>query len=151
MYDQGLIAYSLGIFVFRVHEHEYLQNKPVTDQGFILQVGFSHGENGHPFTYKAIPMKINLRIRLCMFSESSDRLQQLNQLAEFSSGLSKPGLLRGERLVRCKKEGITTLYHLYYTWKRKGFFPRYKTMLMILKSPYERKWIYSLVSFGLLE
>lgn len=149
-YKTGLIAYSLGNFIFKVHGHEYLEGKSGTDQSFILQVELDDNKKGNSFSYTAIPVIIN-KNNQTVLSDLNSQHEQLAQLTFLSSGLKDTRLLRRERFNRCKNEAKSNIYNLYYILRRKGLFTMCSVLLSILGNSYHRKWIYSFLSFGFIE
>jgi poly-gamma-glutamate synthesis protein (capsule biosynthesis protein) len=148
-HGEGLIAYSLGNFVFRVAGNEYFHDKPDTDWGLVLNVDVSAAPSQPRFRYEARPVTIDAR-NDTRLSEGDQRASQLSALAEMSRGLDDWRVLRRERVRRCVKEAKATLYRLYYLGHRRGLGAVLADLGDLFKNPYERRWLYSLLSWGML-
>jgi Bacterial capsule synthesis protein PGA_cap len=148
VYRDGLIAYSLGNFVFRVHGNNYFEGKPGTCWGLVLQVDVHVPSMHRRFNYELFPITIGEHNQTVV-SADGDREEQLKLLAEFSRGLNNWGLLRRQRMARCLMEAKSSLFGLYYLGRRKGGVVMLRSLYSMLMNPYERRWIYSLLSLGM--
>lgn len=148
-YRHGLIAYSLGNFVFRVAGNNYLSSQKGTDWGVVLHVDIILRGDDKSISYSPRFISIDENNRsVCSTGESLN--DQMKQLQQYSLGLQNPAKLRRERILRCRAEARMNVYGFYYRWRRNGIIAAFKAIWRILSSPYERRWIYSLLSFGRL-
>jgi poly-gamma-glutamate synthesis protein (capsule biosynthesis protein) len=148
-HGEGLIAYSLGNFVFRVAGNEYFHDKAGTDWGLVLNVDVGAAPSRPRLSYEARPVTIDARNETRL-STGERRARQLSALAEMSRGLGDWRVLRRERVSRCVEEARATLYRLYYLGHRRGLAAVLADLGDVFKNPYERRWLYSLLSWGLL-
>jgi hypothetical protein len=147
MHNGGLIAYSLGNFVFRVEGNEYFRHHDGTRWGVILSVELDHEKSTTNIDYQLVPVTINSNNQP-MLSIDSERQHHLSMLTVYSKGLADWNVIRHARMVRCLVEAKNNMYGLYYLLRRRGFLAAVKAAITTLASPYERKWIYGLLSFG---
>lgn len=147
-FSGSIIAYSLGNFVFRVTGNEYLESKTGTDWGLILEVDVSTARTQRQLSYRTRPVTITAQNQTIL-SEGRDRDIQLQFVAEVSAALANWSVLRRQRVARCLTEARSTAYSLYYLGCRNGVLAMLRAAVEILKSPYERRWMYSLLTGGL--
>ena len=81
-YKQGLIAYSLGNFIFDTYDVELKDER--TRQGLILKLDIHKAESVH-FQYEAIPIWINDRYQVELVSEGEKKKAILRRLSRLSS------------------------------------------------------------------
>jgi len=148
-FSSSIIAYSLGNFVFRVTGNEYLESKTGTEWGLILEVDVSTSGTRPQLSYRVCPVTITAQNQTIL-SEGRDRDTQLQVVAEVSAALANWNVLRRHRMARCLAEARSTAYMLYYLGCRNGMSAMLFAAVEILKSPYERRWIYSLLTLGVL-
>jgi poly-gamma-glutamate synthesis protein (capsule biosynthesis protein) len=148
LYRNGLIAYSLGNYVFPVERNEYFENKPGTAWGIILYVDVDVASPTQRITYTTIPVTIDRENRTVL-SEGMERDNQCRYLSDISSQLDKWNFLRQQRFTRCLAEARSTALGLYYLGRRQGFLAMCYACLKTLRSAYERRWMYSILSWGL--
>lgn len=148
-HEDGLIAYSLGNFIFRVQGNEYFMRHQGTDWGLVLLVDVNAEVNRNKINYELVPVTINADNQTVL-STGEDRERQLSMLSMFSDGLGDWRVVRRARMARCLAEARMNLYGLYYLWRRQGISAAFKSGFSTLKNPYERRWMYSLMSMGML-
>ena len=148
-HEDGLIAYSLGNFVFRVQGNEYLSRHAGTDWGLVLRVNVEAQVARNKINYELVPVTINAGNKTAL-STGKDRESQLLLLLEFSEGLGNWRVVRRAWMARCLAEARMNLYGLYYLWRRQGVAAALKSGYGTLKNPYERRWMYGVMSMGML-
>jgi poly-gamma-glutamate synthesis protein (capsule biosynthesis protein) len=149
-YGDGLIAYSIGNFIFHVHGNRYLQGKSGTDWGIVLQAEVDVATSGNKVSYKLAPVTINARNETVL-SEGAALDEQISVINQSSSELGSWRLLRRQRVRRCVHELKINVLGLYYLWRRKGLVATLKSISGLLKDPYERRWMLSLLTLGAFE
>jgi hypothetical protein len=146
-YKDGLIAYSLGNFVFRVHEDEYQRCHPnVADSGvLIVEVNFASGSP--VFSWRVAPLHI-AKDNLTYPAKGEGKQRVLAHLQDISSLTCNRSDLRRHWHARCRQEATSTLFQCYYTLRRRGLFGSIAMMVRLLKIRQERRWIRGLITFG---
>jgi hypothetical protein len=147
-YGAGLIAYSLGNFVFAVAGNAYQERFPGTSWGAFLAVNLEITPGGKVMDWRVEPVTIDKDSRP-RASQGQDRKAQLETLARLSRSLADPKTLRRQWLKRCMYEARSTYYVLHHTHKRAGVSTTFRQALETLRNPYERRWIYGLLTGGL--
>lgn len=142
----GLIAYSLGNFVFSVADNPYLQ-RTGTDWGIILYVDVLFRDGQKQISWRVEPVTIEKK-GLPFPSEAMHRTVQLRQMEEMSTGLSDRRLVRQEWLKRCVAEACSTYYVLSHARQKRGLISAMHEGIRLLANPYERRWMYGLLSGG---
>jgi hypothetical protein len=148
-YQNGLIAYSLGNFVFPVAGNVYMASAPGTDWGLILNVDITWSGADKRISWTAAPVTINHENQP-MPSDDKAREAQLASLAEMSAGLEMPGRVREEWWKRCIREARSTYYVLAHARRREGSAVMFRDAFALLSSSYERRWMFGLLSRGYL-
>lgn len=147
MHGDGLIAYSLGNFVFGSKDNEYFVGRNGTDWAVVLNVDLTIVDSRKKISYDLLPVTINNK-NATEVSLEMDCAGQLAYVHHISDHLADHRLLRRQRFKRCLAEAKSNLYGLYYMGRRKGFMAALKSGLALLMNPYERRWMYSLLTLG---
>lgn len=146
-YRHGLIAYSLGNFVFRVKGNDYLTKRNGTDWGLVLRVEIALQAGRKDIAYE--PKLVSIDSDNKTVCSTGDRLEeQMLLLNKYSQALCRWPVLRRARMARCLDEARMNVFGIYYTWRRKGIAEAFRSGVRTLRSPYERRWMYGLLSFG---
>ncbi len=146
-YHNGLIAYSLGNFVFFVRGNTYFEEKSGTDWGIILHIDFDPASTTNRFAHSIVPVSIN-QDNATVASEGNALDEQMSFLSFISRQLENPREIRRQRLMRCLKQVKSTFYTHYYLLRREGVVAMLTSGFKILLSPYERRWMLSLITLG---
>ena len=146
-YKDGLIAYSLGNFVFPVAGNAYMDKMPGTDWGLLLYVDVSLGSERPRLAWQAMPITIDT-INRTLPSSGDRREEQLRALTVMSQGLRDPQKLRREWRKRCMREARSTYHVLAHVCQRNGLAEMLREGIKLARSPYERRWIYGLLTGG---
>lgn len=144
-YRDGLIAYSLGNFVFPVATNPYMG--PGTDWGVVLYVDVFLRGDQKQLAWRVEPITIG-KNNLPSTSEGAHRQQQLRLMEEMSTGLSDRKLIRREWLKRCVAEARSTYYVLSHARRKRGLVEAIFQGIRFLANPYERRWMCGLLSRG---
>jgi hypothetical protein len=146
-YKNGIIAYSLGNFIFRVNGHEYLQQHEDTNWGMILHITAKR-ENKHiKFTYNSEFTSITSE-NTTVITDEIAALALRKKIDERSIGLKKTTVLMRNRFKRCHQEFKTNLYKIYYEFRRHGISESFSLFLSIIRDPYQRRWMFGLITLG---
>jgi len=148
-YQGGLIAYSLGNCVFQVSSNKYLESRTGTDEGFVLNVSVNF-ESGRPvLTWKGTPFGIDHTHRPCLYN-GQVAAQWRERIDRLSAGLTDPSMLRSWWRVRCRAEAMVRLSNIYWSMRRYRWKNAFDELRHVLGSAEERRWIYGLISGGLV-
>jgi hypothetical protein len=149
-YGGGVIAYSLGNFVFPVVGNEYLERYPATRWGVALFVDITLAAEGKRIEWRVLPVTIGVDHGPHL-SDSSTAIAQRAALERLSVGLADTTLIRRQWWRRCVGEAKSTFYSLHHHRRRAGLKHTLAEALRIACDPYERRWIQGLLSGGFLE
>ena len=146
-YGRGLIAYSLGNFVFPVVGDDYQERFPDTKWSVVLSVDIEWRGNEKTITWRSEPVTLGVD-SLPAPSTGDARDDQLAILAAVSERLNDRALLRREWWRRCLQEARSTYYVLHHRRRRTGLRSALSEAIGIVRDPYERRWIYGLLTAG---
>lgn len=147
-YADGLIAYSLGNFIFKITGNSYQENVPGVRDGMILKVNVP-ADLKAGLTFSVLPIRID-DDHMPQPVLGSNAQESREEIASFSEAMAEPGRLRKEWLRICMEEGRRTLYETYYTARRRGLSVAMGRTLHMMKSPEQRRWILGLLTLGVL-
>jgi hypothetical protein len=148
-YNTGLIAYSLGNYVFPVQGNTYFADRPATAWGMMLQVDVAGEVASRKLNYRVIPVTIDSGNRTVL-SEGTEKDDQNLALSEISQRLAQPSFLRRKWFWRCVAEAKWTAMNLYYIARRQGLGSMCRALLRTVRTRYERRWMYSILTGGFL-
>jgi poly-gamma-glutamate synthesis protein (capsule biosynthesis protein) len=146
----GVIAYSLGNFVFPVIGNEYLERHPATHWGMILFADIRLVGESKQIDWRVQPVTIGVDHGPHL-SDASAEIAQRGVLERVSVALADPVMLRRQWWRRCIKEAKSTVYFLHHHRRRAGLRRMLAEAFRIACDPYERRWIQGLLSGGFLE
>lgn len=148
-YRHGVIAYSLGNFIFPVAGNSYMQSHEGTGWGVILFLHVQGSRESRQISWSLEPVTIG-EDNCPTLSVAPHRENQLRILERISAELRNPGKIRRHWWNRCVAEGKTTYYVLAHTRRRLGTGAMLKAVASLLRDPYERRWMYGALSGGLI-
>ena len=148
-YRHGLIACSLGNFVFQLHGNPYLQQRPgALEQTGFLEITATLDEQGDKqLDYHFIPLQAaedNSIVR----SAGDDARQILDNMAHYSCQLQSPGNLARAFHRRCRQEMRHSLLSSYYQARRRGPRSAWHYWRQLLGSQAQRHWIRGFFTLG---
>lgn len=146
-YREGLIAYSLGNFVFWIQGDEYQSRHAGVFDSIVLTVSVQLGDRVPSLQWKAEPVRIDEDNRPIALS-GDEKQNAFQQLHELSSVLNQPNRVRTAWHRRCRQEARYQMGNLYYTVRRKGLVSGVKDFVAILNTPAHRRWIEGYLSLG---
>lgn len=147
-YADGLIAYSLGNFIFKIAGNTYQEDVPGVRDGMILKVDVP-ADLKAGLTFSVLPIRIDDdHMPRPVLSREVQQMQE--EITSLSEAMAEPGRLRKEWLHTCIAEGRRTLFETYYTARRRGLSVAFGRILRLMKSPEQRRWILGLLTFGVL-
>ena len=146
-YEGGLIAYSLGNFIFQIHGHKYMEQRPETAKSFILKVTIEAEKNKPKIKWESIPIRIDDDHRPYILS-NIDSKHQNKYINSLSLNINDKNYIRLQWKTRCKLEAKITIYSLIRTIKQDGWLKAIKDVFNILCIKEERRWIYGFLTNG---
>ncbi|MCO6439779.1 MAG: CapA family protein [Nitrococcus mobilis] len=147
-YQHGLIAYSLGNFVFELEGNSYQQYHPQTKESFILTVEVGFGQRGQPdLFWQATPVTIGTDHRPFPVPDAAQpgRIRELERLCAL---LGDARQLRRYWKEHCLAELQRTLYAVYYTGRRGNHRAALRGLLDAVRRPEERRYLWGALSGG---
>lgn len=147
-YHGGVIAYSLGNFIFGIHGNAYQETRAGTREGMILKLRFSGNPSEEP-EYSVVPVHIGDDHRPQPLDKVRRQIWE-TALAEISRNTTDSALLRREWRRICRAEAKRVLLESYYTWRKRGLRVAASRLYQLLKSREHWHWILGLVSFGFI-
>lgn len=142
IYNNGLIAYGLGNFVFNIKTPYMQQKNASTDIGLLLDI-FSdkQGVIGYEFWLS----KINLDGKTILLSDVKKHAQLYQEQLVFDEKLSNSIFIKREWEKVCKKYLKSRCYALYGAFKKKEY-SRFLDLLWDLRRRENRRWIMGLLN-----
>lgn len=147
-YRDGLIAYSLGNFIFSITGNKYQENVPGVRDGMILKVNVPEDLSAG-MSFSVVPVRIDDEHLPQPFS-LEDEQEWSEGIKSLSEAMAAPGRLRREWLHICVSEAKRTLFETYYTARSRGLSIALGRVAHMLKSQEQRRWILGLLTFGIL-
>ena len=150
-FEGGLIAYSMGNFVFPVHGHKYMRDKAgcVTESA-ILEVDVRFAEDGNKaITHKIIPAVIR-EDNVTTIADAQEAGQILRKLSEYSSALGDRAFLRKHYFGLCREQARRFVRGTYYALRRGGVPQAYAFLRVHLTTSMHRNWMRGFLSLGRL-
>ena len=113
-YHHGLIAYSLGNFLFKVHGNRYQERYPGTRTGLIIHVDWDAGAApAHRWRWSVEPTGITDR-HATVLLEGRERTAVLSHFADLCYGLREPPVVRKAWRRRSTARLKDQLWWAYY-------------------------------------
>jgi hypothetical protein len=148
-YHGGVIAYSLGNFVFQVHGDGYQEAHAGTTVGMFVRVEARFGVGKPVLSWDCVPVTLGPDHRPHpMDGEGGE--EHRRTIRERSRDLMDSRALRDRWRERCRLEGKTTAWQLYYAGRRGQWRKVIRNATRTLVSPEDRRWIRGLLSGGYL-
>jgi|SRR5690348_15267435 Bacterial capsule synthesis protein PGA_cap len=146
-YNGGLIAYSLGNFVFEVSGNSYLDTRPGTSDGLVLKVYASFTTSTPTLRWECVPTVIGVDHRP-MLSTGAVRERQLRRLSYLSACLRDASTVRRLWRRRCAVETFDTAHQLAHALRRRQWRAIRGELNRVITRPEERRWLRGLLSLG---
>lgn len=147
-YRHGVIAYSLGNFVFRVHGNRYQGHRSGVDLGLLLAVNVDFGSDAHPGLWaEPIPVKITEEHRPVPMN-GSEREAVLADLDTLSAGLADPATVRRAWRATCLREVRSEVFGLYYALRRGELKKPARRLWELLTESEHWRWMLGFLTLG---
>jgi poly-gamma-glutamate synthesis protein (capsule biosynthesis protein) len=146
-YKDGLIAYSLGNFVFPVHGFEYMESREGTDESYIFDVFVGFNDVRPNLSFGTIPIKLG-KYGEPIISEgvAADRIQ--SKLDRLSKGLKDARNIRRSWRDRCFQEWREQFGNLYWMMRDGKIRALLGRIHFLLSSKEQRRWMKGAFTFG---
>lgn len=149
MYRGGLIAYSLGNFIFALRGNQYQENETGVFDSMVLVVDADLSTTTPKLDYRIVPARIgNDHLPSCLTGLSRKKAERHFQV--LSSLVADSRKHRGVWFQRCRAEAVSRVFSMYYAIRRGNFTQAGKESWWLLARPEDRRWILGLVSIGFL-
>lgn len=146
-YKGGLIAYSLGNYVFQVHDNEYQEACPGAAESVLLQIDVE-GPSGAPIlTSTAHPLQID-RLHRPVPCDTATAARWRRDHEKLSEQLLDPRAVRAAWRKTCGQQVYASVLGSYYTMRKKGIAAAVRRQFEIVRSAENRRWIYGFLSAG---
>ena len=148
-FEGGLIAYSMGNFVFPVHGSKYMREKAggVTESA-ILEVDVRFTEDGKKtITHKAIPAVIREN-NATTIADGQEAAQILGKLSQYSRALEDRTFLRRHYFGLCREQARRFMRGSYYALRKGGVVQAYAFLRVHLTTRMHRNWMRGFLSLG---
>jgi hypothetical protein len=146
-YRDGLIAYSLGNFVFNTRGIPYMENLQRVSDSMILQIEVDLDRTRPRMSWRVTPIKLNADG--CPDSVSGKESERITGLVVgFSEDLSRPTFVQSQWLSRCWAEAKNQLHEAYSALRHHGPLAFFQRVRYIVRSPEHRRWQRGLLSLG---
>lgn len=148
-YNGGLIAYSLGNFVFQVSGNSYLDTRPGTSDGLVLKVyaSFTTTTTTPTLRWECLPTVIGVDHRP-MLSAGALRERQLRRLSYLSACLRDSSTVRRLWRRRCAVETFDIAHQLAHALRTRQWRTIHGELNRVITRPEERRWLMGLLSLG---
>lgn len=148
-YRNGLIAYSLGNFIFKLHGNRYQERQAGVYDSVVLVVDAAFNDAKPKLEYRIVPLRIgtdHLPAPLTgpAHAEAIRRIQTLSAL------VADRKIHRRIWFQRCRAEAIQRTLGIYHAFGHRHFRRGVKALVRLLKCREDRRWIVGLLSLGYL-
>lgn len=148
-YKGGLIAYSLGNFIFRLRGNAYQEHRPGVFDSGILVVDADFDGATPRLSYRIVPAHIadDHFPRRVSGADQEKAVQKFNGLSRL---VVDDRAHRRIWFQRCRKEGVSRLFGIYYAFGRLQVGRALGMLWRLAARQEDRRWILGLISFGYL-
>lgn len=148
-YHGGLIAYSLGNFIFQLEGNQYQEHHAGVFDSMVLVVDVDMADDGPLLEHRIIPVRIGNdhfphQVPEVSRGKVSARLQVLSSL------VAERGVHRRIWFRRCRLEALGRIRHIYYALRRGDIANVLRTLHQLLTCREDRRWMQGLASLGYL-
>ena len=149
IFEDTLIAYSLGNFVFPIHATEYMQNRNGNvNESAILEVNVEFTANdSRNISYNLIPTLIDEN-NITRFADGKTAENIIRKITGYSHALDDKEKLRKKYLKLCLEQARRFIWGTYYTLCRSGLSGTYKYLRTHFSTKIHRNWMRGLLTLG---
>lgn len=148
-YKGGLIAYSLGNFIFRLRGNKYQERQDGVFDSMVLAVDVDMRGSKPTLTHRIIPLEIGSD-HLPHLLPVELREKAVGQLNNLSYLVAERNLHRKAWFRRCRSEAASRLLDIYYAFRRGDISGAKRMLHKLLTCREDRHWMRGLASLGYL-
>ena len=148
-YHNGLIAYSLGNFIFNVHGNQYQSRHPGVHDSLVLVVDVHLADGSPHLSYRMVPLRIE-DDHLPHLLVGAARADAIQRIEELSSLLLNRRAYRRAWFQRCRLEAAAHFWSLFYACRRGHPVRGARALCCVITRREERRWLLGLLSLGYL-
>lgn len=146
-YRGGLIAYSLGNFVFKIQDNAYQERHPGTAEGVILGVDVTFGDGGPRLSPELIPVRITDEHRpVPVHGPEAEKM--LLEIDRRSAVIRDPDAVRREWRASCRREVRRAFLAAYYAIRRGQHGNAVRILRDMVIEPESRRWLLGRLTGG---
>lgn len=147
VHEGGLIAYSLGNFVFPIEGNRYQERHAGVRNTMVLVTDVRFGNGAPEIGYQIVPVRIgdDHFPKLLTGSKATSAMEDVSRL---TSILEDKNSYRLAWLRRCKQEAIARARSIYYAFAKGQYARGISEIWSILSRQQDRRWIMGLLSIG---
>lgn len=149
IYQGTLIAYSLGNFIFPVHDTKYMDDRDgnVNEAAILeVKVKFSAHDN-KSISYNLIPTVID-KDNITKFADGDEAENIISKMSEYSNNLHNQKMLRKQYLQLCLQQARNFVWGTYYTLSKGGPSGAYKYLHAHFSTRMHRNWMRGMFTLG---
>lgn len=148
-YGGGLIAYSLGNFIFHLHGNTYQEHQPGVFDSMVLVVDVDMRGARPGLAHRIIPLHIG-EDHLPHHVSGRSRDEAASRVQALSSLVADRHVHRRIWFRRCRSEATSRMRDLYYASRRGDISSARRTLHQLLTCREDRRWMQGLASLGYL-
>ncbi len=148
-YRGGVIAYSLGNFIFRLRGNQYQERHAEVFDSFVLIVDVNRTAGSLQLSHRVVPLRIG-EDHLPRLVTGPSREESLRRVAVISSLVIQRKAHRSAWFRRCRSEANARISNIYYAFRRRGMANGNSAIWNLLRCREDRRWILGLLSLGYL-
>lgn len=148
-YQGGVIAYSLGNFIFQLHGNKYQEHQTGVFDSMVLIIDVDMRGEKPVLAHRIIPLLIGSD-HLPHHMTGRSREKASARLRVLSSLVAERSVHRKIWFRRCRLEAVSRVSHLYYAFRRGDIAAGNRTLHQLLTCREDRRWMRGLASLGYL-
>ena len=148
-YNGGVIAYSLGNFIFKLRGNRYQERRAGVFDSMVLVVDADLRGPRPALAYRVVPLSIgDQHLPRCVSGHEGE--EAIRRVQALSSMVADKRAHRRLWLRRCKSEAVSRMRIIFYAFVRGHFARGGRALWTVLSCREDRRWIIGLVSLGYL-
>lgn len=146
-YRGGLIAYSLGNFIFGLRGNSYQEHRAGVFDSAVMVVNVAFGSTPK-LSYRMLPLRIgDDHFPRCLL-DPHEKKEAANRIADLSRVLEDRRAHRRIWFQRCREEARRRLLSTYYAFARRQWKSGGSIIWRVLTGGEDRRWILGFLSLG---
>lgn len=148
-YRGGLIAYSLGNFIFKLRGNRYQERRAGVSDSLVLVVDADLRGAEPVLAHRIVPLSIGDR-HLPGCVSGPLRESAIGSVQALSSLIANKHAHRSQWFSRCRVEAIARVRIIFYALVRRHFARAGRALWTLMSCREDRRWILGLLSLGFL-